>query len=101
MGQCCRCYMANSRHGYSLKIVLEMWAAQCGRCAICKIRMATGGKNHWSMARDHDHDTDAPRGLLCMSCNFALGIYEESQRRVGLRIQQYEDYLNHSGLIFI
>jgi hypothetical protein len=51
----------------------EMLEKQDGVCAIC------GGKNSGGLRLcvDHDHDTDHIRGLLCMSCNTALGLLKD------------------------
>lgn len=46
-----------------------LYAAQDGRCAIC--RRATGKTRR--LAVDHDHATDKVRGLLCRVCNSMLG----------------------------
>jgi hypothetical protein len=40
-----------------------MYAWQDGRCAIC-------GRCKSALVRDHDHDSDLMRGLLCRRCNF-------------------------------
>lgn len=46
---------------------------QNGCCAICgKTEEAEGRR----LALDHDHETGVVRGLLCLSCNQALGWYE-------------------------
>jgi hypothetical protein len=45
----------------------EMVAKQGGACAIC--HNVTGRTLHL----DHDHKTNAVRGLLCESCNLAIG----------------------------
>lgn len=42
-----------------------MYELQGGKCAICQI--ATGKARR--LAVDHDHETGAPRGLLCNNCN--------------------------------
>lgn len=56
----------------------EYWAiyeAQGGKCWIC--RRATGARKR--LAVDHNHDTDAVRGLLCGPCNRELiGVYTEA-----------------------
>lgn len=41
-------------------LVLGDWQAE--RCAVC-------GKHEGQLIKDHDHDTDLVRGLLCRSCN--------------------------------
>lgn len=45
---------------------------QGGGCAVCG---NPPGKT--SLHVDHDHDTGALRGLLCMRCNNALGLFRE------------------------
>lgn len=58
---------------------------QGGRCAICQV--ATGRAKR--LAVDHDHVTDAPRGVLCGRCNFELlGRYDQHA------LQRAIDYLN-------
>jgi len=51
----------------------ELLADQGGGCAICGEPPADGVSLHV----DHDHDTGAVRGLLCMRCNNALGLFRE------------------------
>jgi len=44
--------------------------AQDYKCAICGVSEQEYGK---ALAVDHCHETNAVRGLLCTSCNAALG----------------------------
>lgn len=44
-------------------------AKQDRACAICREPCRTGD----ALVVDHDHDTGAVRGLLCRTCNLALG----------------------------
>jgi Recombination endonuclease VII len=44
---------------------------QRGACAVCHIEMS---KPHV----DHDHETDAVRGILCSNCNTAIGLLHDS-----------------------
>ena len=55
-----------------------MLAAQDGVCAVCG-RMPKLGK---SLHVDHDHETGAVRGLVCFSCNSALGNLHEDESRI-------------------
>lgn len=57
------------RYGITQADYDRMLALQGGRCAIC----ATDdpGKKSWCI--DHDHDTEAVRGLLCSLCNTGIG----------------------------
>jgi hypothetical protein len=43
--------------------------AQGDGCAICK--------KSDDLAIDHDHDTGLFRGILCRSCNAALGMFKD------------------------
>lgn len=68
------------RHGYYRQFKLRdrglsqrgyeaLREAQDDRCALC-------GKRFDKLVVDHDHATDAVRGLLCHGCNAALGVIE-------------------------
>lgn len=46
-------------------------AAQAGRCAICASPVALP-------ALDHNHETGQIRGVLCHSCNLAIGLLRDS-----------------------
>jgi len=46
-------------------------SSQGGRCAICGNKPVKR-----RLAVDHDHITGRVRGLLCMRCNRALGMWE-------------------------
>lgn len=49
---------------------LQMVKDQLGRCAICK--------NDTKLVVDHSHVNKQVRGLLCNSCNMALGLFGDS-----------------------
>jgi hypothetical protein len=56
-------------YGVSVEQFEQMEAAQGGVCAIC----SKPNKNGWKLAVDHCHSTGVIRGLLCSSCNLAIG----------------------------
>lgn len=59
------------------KLTLEEYEAildaQGGACALCECPPTPGISLHV----DHDHGTGEIRGLLCMRCNNALGLFRE------------------------
>lgn len=76
-------------HGLTPADYEAMLARQNGGCAICK------GPPNGSTSRfhiDHDHTTGKVRGLLCMSCNFAIGYLKDDPARA----RAAADYLEKS-----
>lgn len=68
---------ARLRHRYGIEVAEydRLLAQQGGRCAICK-EPSGGGRSkphHKRLCVDHDHDSGRVRGLLCDSCNLAIG----------------------------
>jgi hypothetical protein len=55
-------------------------------CAICKSSEPAG--KDW--CQDHNHETNAPRGLLCVRCNAGLGYFKDNPEYLQSAIQ----YLN-------
>lgn len=63
-----------------------MLREQGGGCAVCGGEPGGRWKN---FAVDHDHETGAVRGLLCLACNRAIGLLEDDSSR----IRKIADYL--------
>jgi hypothetical protein len=66
---------------------------QKGVCAICKnpeTSMQDGRLRE--MAVDHDHETDAVRGLLCLACNVAIGAMQDDIPRLRAAIAYLEKW---------
>lgn len=59
---------------------------QRGRCAACR-RRKPGGR-YGRFAFDHDHRTGRFRGLLCQTCNTAIG-HAKDDPKVLLRMVKY------------
>jgi hypothetical protein len=55
----------------SLEDYESLFAAQRGRCAICR------GEVDGYLHVDHDHATGQVRGLLCNKCNMAIGLLQD------------------------
>lgn len=69
------------KYGISLKQYNLMFEEQGGVCNICKRpeRIVNGkSKKIAPLAVDHCHDSGKVRGLLCFSCNIALGKFQDS-----------------------
>jgi hypothetical protein len=62
------------KYGLTLEQYDAMLAAQGGVCAICHQPRPEERTLHV----DHDHATGAIRGLLCFTCNNALGDFRDS-----------------------
>lgn len=86
--------------GLTLADVIAMAAAQGNVCAICgqpPNRIAQSGKPT-DFDIDHDHETGAARGLLCSSCNRAIGLLGDSPERLRAAAAYIERHrANESG----
>ena len=56
-------------------------AKQNNCCAICGTteNKTVGKRAAWNFAVDHDHETGDVRGLLCNTCNRALGLFQDNK----------------------
>jgi hypothetical protein len=63
-----------NKFGLSFEKFQAMIDAQNNLCAICK----KPEQQRRRLSVDHDHETDAIRGLLCMNCNAGLGNLRDS-----------------------
>jgi hypothetical protein len=54
-------------------------AEQGGGCAICG-RTENPGRFRQSLPVDHDHETGAIRGILCIDCNRGIGMFRDDLR---------------------
>lgn len=77
-----RKYRIKQKYGLTEERYFEILAEQDGHCAICprtdgrrKQKTCTPTKFHFAV--DHDHDTGQTRGLLCDTCNRALGMFRD------------------------
>lgn len=69
----------------------QMWEQQDGRCANRKCGdFLTTGKSGYCV--DHCHSTNRVRGLLCRTCNLALGHVQDSEPKlIGLAEYLYKN----------
>lgn len=73
-----------SQYGISREQYEEMVVRQAGICAACGNEEQERSSKGYirALCIDHDHDTGQVRGLLCGSCNRALGHAKESVERL-------------------
>lgn len=67
------------RRKYGISLVEYEFLLECqgGRCGICGTDRPGGPTPDSAFHVDHDHETKRVRGLLCRSCNTALGLLKE------------------------
>ncbi len=63
------------RYGIDMDAYDNLFAAQGGKCAVCGLPQAESVK---PLEVDHDHATNAVRGLLCQNCNKCLGLFHDN-----------------------
>ena len=76
------------KYGITLLEFERMASDQGGQCGICAGTLDLG----FYTAVDHCHDTGAVRGLLCSSCNMALGAFNDNTAMLGKAISYLERY---------
>ena len=82
-------YILQRQYGISIidkQIILD---GQEGLCAICGKELNGDQNTHV----DHDHKTDAVRGILCSNCNFMLGQAKDSIDILCKAINYLEKYI--------
>jgi hypothetical protein len=57
------------KYGIGADEVDELIRLQGGLCAVCRTRAAK--------QVDHDHETGAVRGIVCLLCNAAMGAFHD------------------------
>ena len=81
-----RGYHLKRNYGISIEHYEQLLENQGGVCAVC-------GTSNWGGAYgkphvDHDHTTGVVRGILCVRCNVAIGLMDDSPDRA-LEIVSY------------
>lgn len=71
-------------YGITLEQYGHMFLDQGGVCCICQDRRTKRDEDTKALAVDHDHETGRVRGLLCFSCNTALGLFGDSMETVAV-----------------
>jgi len=78
------------KYGISLFEYDLMFQAQKGCCRICGIPQSYLKQR---LSIDHDHKTDRIRGLLCNTCNVALGSAHDNPAL----LRRMAEYLEHNS----
>lgn len=73
-------------YGITVAEYESLLLSQAGVCALCERPCASNRR----LAVDHDHDTGRVRGLLCISCNQALGKLGDSAEAIARVIHYLE-----------
>ncbi len=77
-------------YGIDLNQYNQMFAEQEGKCLGCKRHQS---ELKFKLAVDHCHKTGNIRGLLCISCNAALGNVRDNEQI----LENLKNYLNKSS----
>lgn len=75
-----------SNHGLTVPEFDALMVSQGNVCAIC-------GVTDWGLTGpqiDHDHESGAVRGILCVNCNNALGRFQDDPTRIRSAIAYLE-----------
>lgn len=83
-------------YGLDWESYLSMMTEQNGQCAICSVdfdmsHRPNGGTVPRSACVDHCHSTGKVRGILCSSCNIALGFFRDNVDIMKKAIQYIKD----------
>jgi hypothetical protein len=62
-----------NRHGITPEQLINAYEAQKGNCPIC-----TNSIQLMNSAIDHNHQSGEFRGILCKTCNRALGLFRDN-----------------------
>lgn len=78
------------KYGLSWDQYQSMISSQSGACGICGKPPSDG-----ILRVDHNHETGVVRGLLCDTCNRAIGLLKDCQRV----LRSAADYVESSGAL--
>lgn len=88
-----RPYQLRKKYGITPEDYEAMLRAQNGVCAICGVSGGASARGTNTFSVDHDHVSGAVRGLLCNTCNRALGLFKDNVAVLESAIQ----YLKRGG----
>lgn len=80
-----------ARHNITIEEFWTLYEEQDGTCPVCDKAITAEGS-----AIDHNHETGEVRGILCKSCNRALGLLGDSPETMA-RAEKYLLEQGHYG----
>lgn len=86
-----RAAIRKRKYGISPSEYAALYDAQGGACAICR-RTTSGRKDSTELCVDHCHTSNQIRGLLCHSCNRALGLLRDNTESLKRAIEYLAPY---------
>jgi hypothetical protein len=96
--ECLKCkviHYLNTEYKMTLDEYNQKLEKQNGLCAICNEPDQFNKDERWQPLRvDHDHDSGKIRGLLCHSCNVALGLFRDNIENLMNAIAYLEKHEN-------
>jgi hypothetical protein len=76
------------KYGILPEEITRLYNSQNCVCAICEQEKSLDTNLHI----DHCHTTGKVRGLLCVKCNIAIGLFEDSTERLRAAAKYIEDH---------
>lgn len=65
------------KYGITSEEYTTLLTEQDNKCGICRCPGGNGTKESPRLCIDHDHTTRQVRGLLCSTCNRAIGLFKD------------------------
>jgi hypothetical protein len=88
----------SGKYGISVREYDALLTTQGGGCAICG-RTENPGRFRQSLPVDHNHETGAIRGILCIDCNRGLGMFRDDPRLLRKAATYLENFVKESHRI--
>lgn len=87
------------RYGISLDRYQALLESQGGLCAICQLpeRALSRTGEVIALSVDHEYDTGTVRGLLCQTCNRALGYLKDSEDLLRKAVEYLAEFRNKNN----
>jgi hypothetical protein len=74
------------------ELLYNKFSGHCGICGTSLKMVTEKHEQNKAACVDHDHPTGKVRGILCRSCNVALGHFKDSKDRIWNAYKYLEDH---------